>query len=43
MAQIIFTFSRGNMELTDEITMIDFTNQSKLKTHLLTDGFLLFL
>ena len=29
--EIIFTFSRGNMELNDEITMIDFTNQSKLK------------
>ena len=29
--KIVFTFSRGNMELTDEITMIDFTNQSKLR------------
>ena len=29
--EIVFTFSRGNMELTDEITMIDFTNQSKLR------------
>lgn len=29
--EIVFTFSRGNMELTDEITMIDFTNQTKLR------------
>lgn len=29
--EIVFTFSRGNMELTDELTMIDFTNQPKLR------------